>query len=373
MDALPRFIQIDQLVLSGTSVPGGGQATKLVECIAPDGGAYLFKSYTPDVRASVALKPLDAMVAWRLDLSDADRAELDVRCAWPRALVMEGEAVQGVLIRPAPDTMTDVIVHKGTSRPRPRHLSALARPAAQADKLGLRYYEAPVKLAVLARFCGTMLWLHERGYAVGDLQPLNAMFSYEAHTADVMLIDCDACAPLTGRPALLPQDPEIWKTPTPEPFGVRTDLYKFAWMVVRCLQENLECPAPDPDRLRSLMQTRTLDTLVGLCAGHDVPGAGLLLRDKASAWPAMVTPNALYVQTDESMRRLWLPEGAVPPAPAQPWAQDLGGGADLTSTARPRRAPSPAPAPSGEGVPARLVVAVLVVLLIAAVLAFLNR
>ncbi|MFA1551017.1 hypothetical protein [Actinomadura chokoriensis] len=348
--AHPQYVQAGRLVPVGGYAPAGGQSTRLTRCIGPDGDEYVFKTYTPEVREAVRLPALAAMTSWRLDLDVADRAELDRACAWPRAVVLDGHAVQGVLVRPAPPAMFVDASGRANAWSLPRHLDALARPEAKARKLGYDYYPPPVKLAVLARLLRTMLWLHERGYAIGDLQPRNALFSFDGRAADVLLVDCDACVPLSGEPAHAQRDPEGWKAPWPEPFGVRTDMFKFAWLVARSLQENTAATAPDPDRLRAVMQSRTCDVLVELCGGGQPADAVPLLRDKSSVWPTLVTPGALYVQTDESLRRRWRPVGAPPPVPTAP--------------------PPPAPAAkSGSEIPAGFVVGVaLVVVLVALVL-----
>ncbi|WP_067804362.1 hypothetical protein [Actinomadura formosensis] len=357
-DALPGFVQADRLVHVGAYASAGGQSTRLTRCVGPDGGEYVFKSYTPEVRESVRPDALAAMTSWRLGLSAADRAELDRRCAWPRAVVMDGREVQGVLMRPAPVAMFEVANGRTRTWSLPRHLDALARSEGQARKLGFDYYPAPVKLAVLGRMLRTMLWLHERGYAVGDLQPRNALFSFDGRAAEVLLVDCDACVPLSGEPAHAPRDPEAWKAPGSGPFGVRTDMFKFAWLVVRSLQENTVSTALDPGRLRAVMQSRTCDVLVELCAGRHPADAVALLRDKASVWPALVTPHALYVQTDDSMRRQWRPDGA-PPATAPP----------ATAAREESAATAAADVSSGTEIPAGFVAAVvLAVVFIALVL-----
>ncbi|MFA1538500.1 hypothetical protein [Actinomadura monticuli] len=346
--ALPVYVQAADLAPVGVLAPPGGQSARLARCIAPDGGEYVFKTYTPEVRGEVRLPALAAMADWRLGLGGDERAELDRTCAWPRSVVMDGRAVQGVLVRPAPAAMFLDANGHSKAWSLPRHLDALARPEAKARKLGFEYYPPPVKLAVLARVLRTMLWLHGHGYAVGDLQPRNALFSFDGATADVLLVDCDACVPLSGEPAHAQRDPADWKAPWPEPFGVRTDLYKFALLVVRSLQENTAAPATDRDRLRAVMQTRTCDVLVELCRGGRPADAVELLRDKASVWPTLVTPRALYVQTDASMRRRWHPAGAPRPDAAGPF------------TAGPSASPPEAPsaASSGTEIPTGFAVAV---------------
>lgn len=369
--ALPGFVQVDRLVQAGAYASAGGQSTRLTRCVGPDGGEYVLKSYTPEVRESVRPDALAAMTSWRLGLSAADRAELDHRCAWPRAVVMDGHEVQGVLMRPAPVAMFEAVTGRTRTWSLPRHLDALARPESQAGKLGFDYYPVPVKLAVLGRMLHTMLWLHERGYAVGDLQPRNALFSFDGRAAEVLLVDCDACVPLSGEPAHTPRDPEAWKAPGSDPFGVRTDMFKFAWLVVRSLQENTVSTTLDPGRLKAVMQSRTCDVLVELCAGRHPSDAVALLRDKASVWPALVTPHALYVQTDDSMRRQWRPGGAPPGGAPSRGAPSRGAPPDTAVREAPA-AKAAADVSSGTEIPAGFVITIVLIVVFVALVLLLS-
>ncbi|GAA3230979.1 hypothetical protein [Actinocorallia longicatena] len=315
MTGLPLFVEFDDLIIMERFSTGGGQSSGLFRCKAPDGEIYLLKTYTDEVQQSLRPMPLQELIMMRGMLGPEERAELDARCAWPRAAVIKDTAINGVLIPPASAEMFETVAGRTKTQTRPRHLEGLARPPDAAGRIGLPYYEIPQKLAILSGYFDTMRWLHDRGYAIGDLQPRNALFS--ADGARVLLIDCDSCVPLLGTPAFVAQDPEIWKTPGEEAFTIRTDLYKFAWMIVRCVQENLESRTVRRDLLLPAMQGAVCDLLEALCAGADLENASNLLRGKATLWRVLVVGDALYVRNDRSLRARWEPR-AVEPAVQRP-------------------------------------------------------
>jgi hypothetical protein len=319
VDGLAVEVAREDLVLGPATVGSGGQSDRLSVC---EGTGYLLKRYLPETRAALRPDALVAMVEWRRALPDADRAELDRRCAWPLATVTEPDgSVGGILIAAAPRSMWQEFRRPGTLSVlrKPRHIADLTFNRAEAARLGLDYHEPPVKLAVLAQLFDTAHWLHERGYVVGDLQPRNALFSVSGPQQQVLLIDCDSCAPATGRDAAFaPLDPEIWKLPDAGPFSVASDHYKFAWAVVRCLQENLEAVAVDHSRLRRYLDDDALRLIDASCAGWHTADLAAIWHAKTHLWSRLVTADALYVRTSVSLRVRWTPGLDVRPTPPTP-------------------------------------------------------
>ncbi|PWK65222.1 hypothetical protein BCL76_113209 [Streptomyces sp. CG 926] len=302
----PLTVAVTELQLGPTAFRGAGQARSLDLCQAPGHPMVLIKWYTADARNELNRHALDALVAWRSGLEPSDRAELDRRCAWPRATVTDDDGVCGVLIAPAGEDFGDTLRRGGRSVARPRAIDDLARTREAAARVQLPYYEAPLKLAVLARLVETTQWLHSHGFAVGDLQPKNALFATEGGIR-VHLIDCDSCVFLDGAPVFPPADPESWKLPGARGFSEVTDYGKLAWSVVRSVQENLEATTIDEAGLRAVIDSRTLETIVACSRGEVLPETPGVWASRARTWPRLVTPSGLYVTVDGSLLRRWDP------------------------------------------------------------------
>jgi hypothetical protein len=282
----------------------GGQARSLTSCEVKDvPGRFLFKRYDEETLAGLDKDALLAMVRWRRALPLQDRASLDRRCAWPVAVVW-ADGVTGILIRPAPERMFT----ESRDRLVPRHLDELTRSpervSALREQYGTRYYEPPYKLAVLGRLLSTVQWLHERGYVVGDLQPRNAVFSVDP-VPEVFLLDCDSCVPIGGRGALPEADPEQWKLPAEAGFSPESDYYKFAWAVVRCLQESAEAWSLDEEALTRVLPTRHLRLIRQCLDGAREPVDTARWRAAGESWRWLVTPEHIYVETDSNLREAW--------------------------------------------------------------------
>ncbi|TDD02309.1 hypothetical protein E1292_23830 [Nonomuraea deserti] len=286
------------------SLRPGGQARSLELCeVSGVPGRFLFKRYDEETLAGLDEEALLAMVRWRRDLPRHDRATLDQRCAWPVAAVRH-DRITGILIRPAPRQMFVEL----RDRLVPRHLDELTRSpervSALRDHYGTRYYEPPYKLAVLGQLLATVQWLHEQGYVVGDLQLRNAVFTLDPSPA-VYLLDCDSCLPVGGRGALAEVDPEQWKLPREGAFTQESDYYKFAWAVVRCLQESAEAWSLDDAALARVLPLRHR-RLIRQCL-DDSPESVDTERWRAAgeSWQWLVTPERIYVETDSNLREAW--------------------------------------------------------------------
>ncbi|MEV0997090.1 hypothetical protein [Nonomuraea sp. NPDC050202] len=282
----------------------GGQARSLEPCeVGGVPGRFLFKRYDEETLAGLDEDALLAMVRWRRELPRQDRAALDRRCAWPIAAVGR-DRITGILIRPAPEQMFVEL----RDRRVPRHLDELTRSPERVDALrdhyGTRYYEPPYKLAVLGRLLSTVQWLHEQGYVVGDLQLRNAVFTIDPAPA-VYLLDCDSCLPVGGRGALPEADPEQWKLPREGAFTPESDYYKFAWAVVRCLQESAETWSLDETALARVLPSRHRRLIEQCVDGAPASVDVERWRAAGESWRWLVTPERIYVETDSNLREAW--------------------------------------------------------------------
>lgn len=327
---LPPIVSAGELkvVDHGPALRDGGQTEGLRLCVAPDLETYLFKRYNADTAADVNVPRLLDLIRWRRELPADERAELDARCAWPIAAVGDPDRVEGILVRLADPGMFERRVSPtGAVTETPRHLDELTRGPERARRIAERYgvarayYEPPYKLAVLGELLGTVTWLHRHGYAVGDLQLRNAVFTVDPRPR-VFLLDCDSCVPLDGEGAMPPVDPEQWKLPEDRRgtrFDVTSDYYKFAWAVVRCVQETTETWRPDREVLCRVMRSDLADTLIECARTLPPPDARERLREAAAVWPRMVMGDRMYVSVDEYIKTPW-PAGrsAVAAAPTRP-------------------------------------------------------
>ncbi|MEV6862108.1 hypothetical protein AB0M44_14065 [Streptosporangium subroseum] len=346
----------------GPVLRDGGQTQGLRLCAAPDKERYLYKRYRPETKAELRIDPLLRMIRWRRELPEGERRELDARCAWPIAAVGTAAEVHGVLVRLADDTMFERRTSRtGAIVEAPRHLDELTRSPERAQRISTHfeikkaYYEPPYKLAVLGELLETINWLHEHGWAVGDLQLRNAVFTIEPRPR-TYLLDCDSCVPLNGPGPMPPVDPEQWKRPVEQqgaPFDAKSDYYKFAWAVIRCVQETVETWRPDRAVLCAVMRSDLADTLIE--CGRTLPPAGTReqLREAAAVWPRLVIGNRLFINADQYTRMPWpVGHSAMPPAGVQ------------TSGPATVQKPPPVPARQGSGWAIAAVVAILLVILI---------
>jgi hypothetical protein len=350
---LPPQISVKELIILGDGMDGGGQSTRLHRCLGPDGWPYLFKEYTPESRAKVRPKRLVRMVEWRNGLTPAERDELDWRCAWPRTVVLDADEVQGILIPEAPPEMYEVTSRNGTQFSKLRHLDILGRRSYGAESQNGVYYDLPVKLAILARYGETMFWLHDHGHAIGDLQPRNALFNVDG--SRVFQVDCDACVPLNGRAAFPVMDPLDWKIPNVDDFGVVSDLGKYSWLIVRCLQENFSVRSLDREVLLRVMPTECVEILDRLCVGETITGAEQILRAKTRLWKRLNTPYGAFVQTDGSNSAKWVPlivpQHQPEPQPQPEPRRQLQTEPQPQPQPRPRPRPRPQPRPGPKSRP----------------------
>ncbi len=311
---LPLIVPLAELNIAenGPALRDGGQSDGLRLCVSPDLETYLFKRYNSATAEDVRVPPLLDMIRWRRELPDHERAELDARCAWPIAAVGAPDRVEGILVRLADPAMFERrVARTGAVTETPRHLDELTRGPERARRIAERYeiqkayYEPPYKLAVLGDLLGIVTWLHRHGYAVGDLQLRNAVFTVEPRPR-VFLLDCDSCVPLNGEGAMPPVDPEQRKLPADQqgrPFDATSDLYKFAWAVIRCVQETTETWRPDREVLRRVMRSDLADTLIECARTLPPPGATERLREAAALWPRMVIGDRLYVSVDDYIKK----------------------------------------------------------------------
>ncbi|MEW2131903.1 hypothetical protein [Streptomyces sp. NPDC005435] len=313
------------------SLSGGGTTHGVFRCRAPDGEALLFKEYRPGTRGEVDPSVLRAHVRWRQQLSPADRRRLDALAAWPTAVVREGRTVAGVLMNEAPREFFEDKEPGAV-----RDLTALARDPDYSARYHAPHFPAPRKLAALGHLLQSLAFLHGLDVVVGDLQPRNVLTTGTTGVPRVYFLDCDAYLVEGKNPFRVVREPEPWRVPGAKTFTERTDLYKAALLVARCLAENLALHDLRPRMFADVLPSVDVDVLRALTA-PDRPGRPAMraaeLRPMAQAWQALVREDgAMYVRNDTYAMARW-------PVPTGP------------GTARPSRGTPPHHTRTGE--PAR--------------------
>jgi hypothetical protein len=233
-----------------------------------------YKEFTKDTGGQA--RSAGHAVAFRDQLGDADRADLDQTAVWPRALVEDQGAVTGFLMEFIPDefrcqTTDKETREQGTSL---RDLQWLIATPRQLEANGLPEFSEIERLALLGRLVYDIARLHRHGWVYGDLSFKNAAFT--ASPPRMILLDCDGAAS-ERRASLTPAVHSLgWRPPECEQpdfnyASKATDVYKLGLAALRCLNpEKGAGTARDPRRL----------------AGHLDPAGMALIAQAVDADPA---------------------------------------------------------------------------------------
>lgn len=186
-------------------------------------------------------RSLSAVVRFRAMLPPRDGEFLDARARWPCALVWDGRDVVGFLV---PELPADVTAG----------LAGQAGPAAS-------------RLAVAGQLCEAVGFLHERGWAFGDLSARTVAFALDPPRAT--LLDCDGAAALADSGRVQRHAPG-WAPPEAQaPQDDRTDVYKLGLAIVAALgPASAGAPVADAGRLRGILPPRAV-SLVGRALSPD--------------------------------------------------------------------------------------------------------
>jgi hypothetical protein len=257
---------------------GFGKVYRVPDCHLPgDPEDLAYKEFTKEKAQQAHAS--QAAVAFRDGLSAAERAELDLYAAWPRAIVEDGGAVVGLLMPLIPaDFFCELI--DGTTGNRataPREMQWLIASQAQRDaaEVDLSSVDKTQRLTLLAQLVFVVGRLHKRGWVFGDLSFRNAVFAVDPPR--MMLIDCDGAASVNDprrkqahTPFWIP--PECENTPGHVHFDMQdtvTDVYKLGLAILRCLSPGKGATtATGPARLAQELDTAGLD-LVARAVGAD--------------------------------------------------------------------------------------------------------
>jgi hypothetical protein len=271
-----------------------------------DPTALAFKEFT--VARDEQERSARAAVAFRAGLSEEDRTELDLFCAWPRALVEDPPGTVCGLLMPLipaeffcrqPDPLT------GQMSSKPRAMSWLIASTAQrtAAQVDIPEIDITERLILLAQLVYAIGRLHKHEWVFGDLSFNNAVFALDP--LRLMLLDCDGAAELADGNRKQSSTP-LWdppECPIEPPPGQRrqqdlqdkkTDVYKLGLAILRCL-------TPGKGAASSRSATRLNGEL-------DAGGTALVARAVSGNRDGRPTAKELYAH----LYRLAAPRMAVP-------------------------------------------------------------
>lgn len=219
---------------------GGQGSTYDVSEARVSGMPAVYKEYHGSALDQLDLAVINGMISDAYELSmRGEGGGLDsmlALCAWPLETVTHGGRTVGILMPRIPDKFfVDFKGARGTRRIEAKfdlllngdaYLARHMRPVTRRERRQL--------LAALAR---GMEQLHQEGICVGDLSPINLLWSLDPMPA-VYFIDCDSFCRQGRAAAGLVETPgwEVREANPGERLGTpAADVYKFGLMVLRML------------------------------------------------------------------------------------------------------------------------------------------
>jgi hypothetical protein len=195
------------------------------------GMPLLYKRYHADHLAGLNLAALRGMVEWRERLPADRRARLDEIAAWPRHMAIGPSGLSGVLMAEA----AAPFLYRRDGRSGARTFSELIT-FRSAGSVHAGASLAAKKRAV-AQAVQSLLWLHELGVTMVDVQPDNLLSTHDGHR--VFFVDCDVAWGPWGRPTR-PEAPEYMHSAIPDYAdpGHDTDLARMAWVILWLLTDD---------------------------------------------------------------------------------------------------------------------------------------
>lgn len=213
-------------------------------------GDLVYKEYNAHPDHDQWLADASRAIAWRAALPAADRRALDTFAAWPIEMVTDRGQPVGCLIPRIPQRFfIDQREPDGSTKRVPRSFEKMTGTPQQWATLGMdveaRTWTPELRLALGAHIVFSIKFLHKRGLVYGDLSLKNAVF--DAQNPGIMLLDCDAAAPLTDLNRRQANSPSFLAPectpPGTNPFSrgrsgfqdQATDVYKFGQLLAKAL------------------------------------------------------------------------------------------------------------------------------------------
>lgn len=223
-----------------------------------------YKEFSKDVAEQA--RTAERSVVFRDRLQPTDRADLDRRAVWPRALVEDRGSVVGLIMPLIPEDfffeLTDAQTGQQTSE-----LRALQWLNATGKQLAANGLSADAdfleRLALLAQLVFTVARLHKHDWIFGDISFSNA--AYAIDPPRMILLDCDG-ATSVAQAALRPAVSTFsWEPPECAQLNIAskaTDVYKLGLAILRCLSpDGAGATIRDPKRLSGQLDRAGMDLM----------------------------------------------------------------------------------------------------------------
>jgi len=220
-----------------------------------------YKEFIKDVAEQA--QTAERSVLFRDLLSPGDRADLDRRAVWPRALVEDRGSVAGFIMPLIPGDFFFQMTYAQTGQTTTelRDLKWLNATHKQLDANGLAADADFIeRLALLAQLVFCVARLHKQGWIFGDISFSNA--AYAIDPPRMILLDCDGAtsvAQAAVRPAV---NTFGWEPPECAQLNLAskaTDVYKLGLAILRCLNpEGAGATIKDPKHLLSQLDAAGL-------------------------------------------------------------------------------------------------------------------
>lgn len=221
---------------------GLGTVDALERKLDADLGPLVLKHFhRPDEAGDTALR---ALTTWRRDLAPADRRRLDLVTTWPLAVVTDGGAPVGFVMRRVPARYgLEVRLPSGRRAHALREAQYLFGSRPRAQRLGIDDVDLDGRRELVYEFAEAVAFLHARGIVIGDVSARNLLWC--SSPSAVMLVDCDAMhLPRIGSPHP-PAFTVDWDDPAqPLVPAASSDVYKLGLFVLRALGRSFQSRDP---------------------------------------------------------------------------------------------------------------------------------
>lgn len=329
-DLQPVLIPEEQLKILDRDVYRGRGSSVTLHRVGLGSQTLLYKVYKPDF--SITRAPLEELVRWRLDLPTADRDYLDASSAFPSHIVTNDTGIAGICMQEAPSSFFFQQLRRDVMQA--RSLDYLSNTPAHAQTVGDSYFEPPHKMAILGDLLSFILWLHSRDVVIGDLNAENVLVSDKPGPGKFIALDCDSLW-IAGRSAMPKHEPPPMRCPWgPEDrFTEETDLYKFALLSVRCLQEDNAEDRPNHSYLAKIMPSDESHCLLSLLDREAWPSLSRI-QALSRTWSRRMAPDGRLAGSNDSVMLYdWRP--GMAPTPRSTLPATAGVSSSKTSVRRP--------------------------------------
>jgi len=255
------------------------------------GERFVYKKYNEKTKqaAGPALgRGLTNFVQFRGRLPANQQRAWDARIIWPIAVVKDGDAADGIIMRLIPDRFFhDFTKREGGVNRKPREIETLFGDNETARRKGLPEVKLVTRLQIVRAIAAAYSMMHKEGVVLGDISGRNIIYDPDPRQPAIMVVDVDS-ARIRGNRSTFGVQPHTpnWQPPEamaasealsraqrskpPAPLdvldrlnttwsiqSVKTDVYKFALMTVRILDYGRgRAVNRDPAHARKILSDR---------------------------------------------------------------------------------------------------------------------